>query len=173
MGLPEECGKINEHTCSTHFFFDNVVTNLFALTSLSQLCALANDVLHDSAMANRAEALTEEINAPLRQHAIVSRPGGSVWAYEIDGFGGRVLIDDANAPSLLSLPYLDNSPNDALYERTRSFVWSPQNPRFFRGSAGKGIGGPHVGRDSICLCVRSCMHLPAIRVLRSKARSRC
>ena len=58
-------------------------------------------------------------------------------------------MDDANAPSLLSLPYLDSSPDAALYARTRSFVWSEQNPWFFRGSAGEGIGGPHVGRDKI------------------------
>ena len=64
-------------------------------------------------------------------------------------YGGTVLMDDANAPSLLSLPYLDSSPDAALYARTRSFIWSKQNPWFFRGSAGEGIGGPHIGRDSI------------------------
>ena len=93
--------------------------------------------------------LADEVAAALRQHAIVPTSGGTIWAYEIDGFGGQVLMDDANAPSLLSLPYLDSSPDAALYARTRSFVWSPQNPWFFRGRAGEGIGGPHIGRDSI------------------------
>jgi hypothetical protein len=58
-------------------------------------------------------------------------------------------MDDANVPSLLSLPYLNSSPDPVLYARTRRFVWSHQNPWFFSGSAGEGIGGPHVGRDSI------------------------
>src|ERR1700734_1891208 len=58
-------------------------------------------------------------------------------------------MDDANAPSLLSLPYLNSSPDAALYARTRSFVWSERNPWFFRGTAGEGIGGPHVGKDMI------------------------
>ena len=58
-------------------------------------------------------------------------------------------MDDANAPSLLSLPYLDSSPDAETYARTRAFVWSQNNPWFFQGSAGEGIGGPHVGRDSI------------------------
>jgi meiotically up-regulated gene 157 (Mug157) protein len=58
-------------------------------------------------------------------------------------------MDDANVPSLLGLPYIDSSPDAALYARTRKFVWSEQNPWFFRGSAGEGIGGPHIGRDSI------------------------
>ena len=146
VGLIASAFRPSDDACIFPFF---VPANLFALTSLRQLSALANDVLHDSAMANRAEALAEDINAALWQHAIVSTAGGGVWAYEIDGFGGHVLMDDANVPSLLSLPYLDSSPDAALYGRTRSFVWSPQNPWFFRGSAGEGIGGPHVGRDSI------------------------
>lgn len=58
-------------------------------------------------------------------------------------------MDDANAPSLLSLPYLDSSPDAALHTRTRNFVWSEQSPRSFRGSTGEGIGGPHIGRNSI------------------------
>jgi uncharacterized protein len=60
-----------------------------------------------------------------------------------------VLMDDANVPSLLGLPYIDASPDPALYARTRRFVWSTANPWFFHGSAGEGIGGPHIGRDSI------------------------
>jgi hypothetical protein len=79
----------------------------------------------------------------------VPASAGTIWAYEIDGYGGTILMDDANAPSLLSLPYLNSSPDAALYGRTRAFVWSKQNPWFFSGSAGEGVGGPHVGRDSI------------------------
>jgi meiotically up-regulated gene 157 (Mug157) protein len=58
-------------------------------------------------------------------------------------------MDDANVPSLLGLPYLDSSPDQALYARTRAFVWSERNPWFFKGSAGEGIGGPHEGKDMI------------------------
>ena len=100
-------------------------------------------------MANQATSLANEVEAALRQHAIVSTSSGTIWAYEIDGYGGYVLMDDANVPSLLGLPYIDSSPDAALSARTRKFVWSEQNPWFFRGSAGEGIGGPHIGRDSI------------------------
>ena len=58
-------------------------------------------------------------------------------------------MDDANVPSLLGLPYLDRSPDPALYARTRAFVWSRRNPWFFQGSAGEGIGGPHEGSGMI------------------------
>jgi len=146
IGLIASAFRPSDDACIFPFF---VPANLFAVRSLRQLSAMANDVLHDSKMANQAAALAEEINAALWKHAIVSTDGGAIWAYEIDGFGGHVLMDDANAPSLLSLPYLDSSPDAETYARTRAFVWSQSNPWFFQGSAGEGIGGPHVGRDSI------------------------
>ncbi len=126
-----------------------VPSNLFAVTSLRQLAEMANAILHDAALANEAHALASEVEAALQQHAIVRGPEGTIWAYEVDGFGGQVLMDDANVPSLLGLPYLASSPDAALYARTRSFVWSEQNPWFFRGTAGEGIGGPHEGANMI------------------------
>jgi len=126
-----------------------VPSNLFAVTSLRQLAEMANAILHDTALANQAQALAAEVEAALRQYAIAQTPAGTIWAYEVDGFGSQLLMDDANVPSLLGLPYLASSPDAALYERTRKFVWSENNPWFFRGSAGEGIGGPHEGKDMI------------------------
>ena len=49
-----------------------------------------------------------------------------------------------------SLPYLcDVSLDDPIYQDTRRFVWSKSNPYFFSGTAGEGIGGPHVGYDMV------------------------
>jgi meiotically up-regulated gene 157 (Mug157) protein len=126
-----------------------IPSNLFAVTSLRQLAEMSSVILQDSALAQSASSLADEVEAALRQHAIVSTPQGTIWAYEIDGFGGQVLMDDANVPSLLALPYLNSSPDAALYARTRAFVWSERNPWFFRGSAGEGIGGPHEGANMI------------------------
>ena len=87
----------------------------------------------------------------LLEHGIVNHPTrGDLWAYEVDGFGNRHYMDDANVPSLLSLPYLGAcEPTDPLYRRTRAFVLSPDNPYFFKGEAAEGVGGPHVGLDMI------------------------
>jgi hypothetical protein len=126
-----------------------VPSNLFAVTSLRQLAEMAHAILHDDMLANDAGALAGEVEQALRQHAIVTTPVGTIWAYEVDGFGGQLLMDDANVPSLLGLPYLESSPDAALYARTRAFCWSERNPWFFRGSAGEGIGGPHEGKDMI------------------------
>jgi meiotically up-regulated gene 157 (Mug157) protein len=126
-----------------------VPSNLFAVTSLRQLAEMASAILHDNALAQDASSLADEVERALRQHAIATTSEGTIWAYEVDGFGGAVLMDDANVPSLLALPYLNSSPDAALYARTRAFVWSERNPWFFRGSAGEGIGGPHEGAGMI------------------------
>lgn len=66
--------------------------------------------------------------------------------YEVDGFGGQYFMDDANVPSLLALPvlgYLSNA--NAAYKRTRAAVLSENNPYYFSGTQGAGIGGPHEG----------------------------
>ncbi|MBO4316154.1 MAG: glycoside hydrolase family 125 protein, partial [Prevotella sp.] len=71
-------------------------------------------------------------------------------AYEVDGFGNHLLMDDANVPSLLGLAYMGDVPvDDPIYQNTRRFVWSEDNPTFFRGKAGEGIGGPHIGYDMV------------------------
>jgi uncharacterized protein len=126
-----------------------VPSNLFAVTSLRQLSEMAAAILHDSALTQDALSLTGEVEKALQQNAIAATPEGTIWAYEVDGFGGRVLMDDANVPSLLALPYLNSSPDAALYARTRAFVWSERNPWFFRGGANEGIGGPHEGAGMI------------------------
>ncbi|WP_158749098.1 glycoside hydrolase family 125 protein [Acidobacterium sp. S8] len=126
-----------------------VPSNLFAVTSLRHLAEMANAILHDAALANKASALAAEVETALRQHAVAQTSEGSIWAYEVDGFGSQLLMDDANVPSLLGLPYLASSPDAALYARTRKFIWSEKNPWFFRGTAGEGIGGPHEGKDMI------------------------
>ncbi len=126
-----------------------VPSNLFAVTSMRQLAAMARAILHDDALAADASALADEVETALRQYAVATTPQGTMWAFEVDGFGGRLLMDDANVPSLLGLPYLESSPDAELYRRTRAFCWSARNPWFFKGAAGEGIGGPHEGKDMI------------------------
>ncbi|MBS1799640.1 MAG: glycoside hydrolase family 125 protein [Acidobacteria bacterium] len=126
-----------------------VPSNLFAVTSLKQLAEMAHTIAHDETLANAADSLAKEVERALHQYAIATTPEGTIWAYEIDGYGSQLLMDDTNVPSLLALPYIASSPDPALYARTRAFCWSERNPWFFRGTAGEGIGGPHVGKDMI------------------------
>jgi meiotically up-regulated gene 157 (Mug157) protein len=126
-----------------------VPSNLFAVTALRQMAEMVNAIFQDATLANDATLLADEVAAALKQYAVVPTAAGTIWAYEVDGFGSQLLMDDTNVPSLLSLPYLEASPDAALYARTRAFVWSARNPWFFRGTAGEGVGGPHVGKDMV------------------------
>lgn len=124
-----------------------VPSNLFAVQSLRQLAELSEALHADTAFAAPCRALADEIETAVRRDGVITdAQGRSHWAYEVDGYGNRYFMDDANVPSLLSLPYLGCcSADDLLYRRTRARVWSDANPYFFRGRAGEGIGGPHEG----------------------------
>jgi uncharacterized protein len=128
-----------------------IPSNFFAVTSLQQLATIAKEVYKDDLLANESAALAKEIATALQQHAITTHPKfGKVYAYEVNGFGSFNLMDDANVPSLLSLPYLGSVKNsDTVYQNTRKLLLSAYNPFFFKGKAGEGIGGPHVGIDMI------------------------
>lgn len=128
-----------------------VPSNLFAVTSLRQIAEISEKTRHDTALSNEALALAQEVEDALRKYAVYNHPSmGKIYAFEVDGFGNQYIMDDANVPSLLALPYLDSvSKDDVVYQNTRKFVWSKNNPYFFEGKAGHGIGGPHVGYDMV------------------------
>ena len=143
VGLVHSMFRPSDDACVFPLF---IPANLFAVVSLRQLATMAADVRHDAAFAAECAALADEIEHALRQYGRMATPKGPVWAYEVDGFGNQLFMDDANAPGLLSLPYLGAcAASDPLYLRTRARAWSPDNPYFFKGRAGEGIGGPHEG----------------------------
>jgi uncharacterized protein len=126
-----------------------VPANLFAVRSLLQLAEMANAILHDSTLANDANELSKEVASALERYGKALTSEGNIWAYEVDGYGSQLLMDDAGLPSLLALPYLDCSPDRDLYNRTRKFAWSKRDSYFYKGSAGEGVGGPHIGKDMV------------------------
>ena len=129
----------------------NIPGNFFAVQTLHRMEEMLTEIAHDTASAREAASLRAEIEAVLKQYAPAQHPvAGRIYAYEIDGFGNNLFMDDANVPSLLALPYLGAcSPSDPLYLATRKFVLGPNNPYFFKGTAAEGIGGPHIGQDMI------------------------
>ena len=128
-----------------------VPSNFFAVVSLRQAAEMVNAIHKNYKLANECKELADEVEAALTKYAAIttSQPG-KMYAYEVNGFGSFNLMDDANVPSLLSLPYLNAvKVTDPVYINTRRFVLSPNNPFFFKGKAGEGIGGPHAGMDMI------------------------
>lgn len=128
-----------------------VPSNFFAVSSLRKAAEILTTVNKKTALANECKALANEVETALKKYAVYNHPKyGKIYAFEVDGFGNHMLMDDANVPSLLAMPYLgDVSIDDPIYQNTRRFVWSLDNPYFFKGKAGEGIGGPHIGYDMV------------------------
>ena len=123
----------------------NIPGNLFAAAALRQVAEIAADVYSDAELAAEAAALAVDISAGVAAHGVVAHPvHGDMYAYEVDGLGGTLLMDDANMPSLLSLPLTGGiDPGDPLYLATRAFVLSAENPFYYSGGHGAGVGSPH------------------------------
>ena len=148
IGLIHSAFRPSDDACVYPFL---IPSNLFAVTALRELATVANGARQDALLAADANALADEVERALRAHGRLRlRNGREVWAYEVDGFGNALFMDDANVPSLSGLAYLGcATPSDPLWRRTRDAAWSDANPYFFRGAAGEGIGGPHVGLRQI------------------------
>ena len=128
-----------------------VPSNHFAVVSLRQLAEISNDVLKDKTFALDCTLLANEVENALNKYAIAEHLNfGKIFPYEVDGFSNKLFMDDANIPSLLSLPYLNAvDANNEFYLNTRNFLFSKNNPYYFEGKAGNGIGGPHAGLGKI------------------------
>ncbi len=137
-----------------------IPSNIFAAVSLKQLSEIYSTVSTDVNFPFEAGNLSKQVSDALEKHGTVHHPVyGNMFAYEVNGFGSFNLMDDANVPSLLSIPYLVNGMGGAdflsgsaakqLYQNTRKYVLSAENPFFFSGGYGEGIGGPHAGMDMV------------------------
>jgi hypothetical protein len=128
-----------------------IPSNYFAVRSLRQMGEIAAEVTRDEALLADATALADEVEAALAKYARAKHPEhGEIIPYETDGYYNFSFMDDANVPSLLSMPYLGTiDRSDPLYQRTRRFVLSRSNPYYFQGIAGHGVGSPHTGLNRI------------------------
>ncbi|KAJ5894695.1 hypothetical protein N7495_006386 [Penicillium taxi] len=102
---------------------------------------------HDS-LIKELKQRGKDLAAAVREHGIVHHVKyGDVYAFEVDGYGSRTIMDDANIPSLLALPYLGFvSQTDEVYQNTRKMITEKSgNPYYLEGPAFHGIGGPHIG----------------------------
>lgn len=153
VGLLWSGFRPSDDACSLHF---NIPGNLFAAHALRELAGLATDLaghecfagIDAADLARRATALADTVVAAVQEHGVVDAPhGGRVLAYEVDGLGKHLLMDDANNPSLMGLPYLGALPNgwEGLWRETRATLLGPDNPCWFTGRALTGIGSPHTG----------------------------
>ena len=127
-----------------------IAGNALAATGLHGLARIAGEVLRDDDLAAQSRALAADIDRGIRRHGVVRHDGRDVLAYEVDGRGNALIADDANLPSLLSLPLSGwCGADDPLYRATREVVLSPANPWFYRGAHAAGVGSAHTPADHV------------------------
>ena len=122
-----------------------IPSNMYAVVVLREISEIAHDIYHDENMSSEAEMLANEIENGIEEFGIVEHETyGKVYAYEVDGFGNALLMDDAGVPGLLSIPYFKYcDAENQVYKNTRKMVLSKSNPYYFEGRVLKGIGSPH------------------------------
>lgn len=128
-----------------------IPSNIFAVLSLNELDEIFTGVIGDKEFGKACKDFANEVQQAIEQYAIADHLNyGKIYAYEVDGFGNKVFMDDANVPSLMSLAYLGaHKPEDALYKRTRQFLLSESNPYYLKGEAAEGQASPHTGKEKI------------------------
>jgi meiotically up-regulated gene 157 (Mug157) protein len=132
----------SDDACDFHY---NIPSNMFAAVTLSQMGEIAKWVFRDEQLVSRMARLEEEIRHGIALYGTHRHPVyGQIYAYETDGYGNVCLMDDAGTPGLMSIPYIGYvSVDDVVYQNTRRFILSKENPYYYEGTAAKGIGSPH------------------------------
>ena len=121
-----------------------IPSNMFAAVVLGYLEEIEEAVYHNKQMQTEAACLRQQIEEGIGRYGIVETEDyGKIYAYEVDGFGQYNLMDDANIPSLLSLPYLGYQGDAEMMQNTRRFILSEANPYYYQGKFARGIGSPH------------------------------
>jgi len=128
-----------------------IPSNIFAVISLRQLSDIYQNILREEDFAKECSDFADEVDNAIKKYAVSEHVDfGKIYAYEIDGFGNKNFMDDANVPSLMSLVYLDNNfQKDDVYLNTRRFLLSDHNPYFLKGTFAEGQASPHTGKEKI------------------------
>lgn len=148
-----------------------IPSNMFAVVTLGYSAEILREIYKDEQTALEAERLAAEIRAGIEQYGVVDHPKfGKIYAYETDGMGNYTLMDDANVPSLMSIPYLGYcTAEDETYKNTRAFVLSTENPFYYAGKVARGVGSPHTPPEYIWHIALSMQGLTSVDAAECKA----
>lgn len=150
--LTKKCGLIwsgfrpSDDACQYGYL---IPSNMFAVVIMEYLITILQSHYKEDGLVKKIEKLKTEVKDAIYKHAVVDYKGKKIFAYEVDGMGNYLLMDDANVPSLLAIPYLGFLRNDdEIYQNTRKFILSNKNPFYYKGKY-KGIGSPHTPENHI------------------------
>lgn len=144
-GLIRSAFRPSDDATTLGFYIPANAMMAVELAKTANVLRAANNIALAETLEKRSKSITDGI----WKHAVVKRDGERVFAYEVDGYGGQILMDDANVPSLLALPMMGFvNRDDMVYQATRRMILSQAgNPYYLVGKDFKGIGGPHIGLE--------------------------
>ena len=128
-----------------------VPSNQFAVLVLSYLADIFDLIIPDQKKLGRITRLKAAIEAGIQKYALVKNQAGQeIYAYEVDGLGNAAIMDDANIPNLMSLPYLGYCDvADEIYQKTRATLLSAENPYYYQGKFAAGNGSSHTPENYV------------------------
>ena len=128
-----------------------IASQMFAVVILGYMSEMLTDVCKNKLLADRCDRLKTEIDSGIKKYGIAEHEKyGRIYVCETDGMKNHSMIDDANIPSLLSAPYIGYTDiNDEVYQNTRRFLLSRDNPFYFDGKCARGIGSRHTPENYV------------------------
>ena len=122
-----------------------IASEMFAAVILQYLEEMLETVCQNQDLAEKCRKLRKEIDDGIHRYGMIEHPKyGKIYVCETDGAGHYNLLDDANIPSLLSIPYIGyQDGGNSIYQNTRKFLLSSDNPYYFEGKYARGIGSRH------------------------------
>jgi meiotically up-regulated gene 157 (Mug157) protein len=144
------CSMFRNSDDQTTYLF-NIPENLFAVTSLRQLAEMSEAMMPSDSLGREGRALADEAEKGIREYGTVTDSHGQKkYAYECDGLGNTLLMEDPGIPGLVSISYLDPTViNDPLVLASRRWALSPNDPFYSHGMFAEGTWSPHVGKGHI------------------------
>lgn len=145
----EKCGLIwsgfrpSDDACQYGYL---IPSNMFAVVVLNYLGEIFKEIYKCDGFSDEAYRFSDELREAIEKysHVPVNEGEETFYAYEVDGFGQYNVMDDANLPSLLSIPWFGYCGSEnKLYQNTKKVIYSEVNPYYYEGKELSGIGSPH------------------------------
>ncbi|KAF2202215.1 hypothetical protein GQ43DRAFT_369628 [Delitschia confertaspora ATCC 74209] len=145
IGLIRSFHRPSDDACTYQYL---IPSNMMFSATLNSSASLIMAKLDPSITGNLTvwmKNMATEVHQGIEEYGVIhDRTYGEIYAYEVDGYGGTNIMDDANVPSLLSAPFLGYlNASDTVYQNTRKKILSKDNPYYAWGPVISGVGSPH------------------------------
>lgn len=151
-GPYKECGLVwsgyrpSDDKCEYGFYIPG---NMFIVSVMEKLAPIFLSC-GDEKRAEVCLSLAKKVQSSLQEFAVTEFEGKKIYALETDGLGHYNIMDDANIPNLLSMPYYEYPYIDKeIYKNTRDYILSSKNPYYYEGKCITGVGSPHTPKNYV------------------------